>query len=84
MEAFDPEFIRKLVKEGRSYQNISDMLKEMHPDTRGLSERSVRRYCNENGISYRSGLNQEELTEAVSRAVSEVSEVLWWLTVIDE
>lgn len=67
------ELISSFVKEGKSYKYISEVLRHSHPNCRGLSERSVRRYCNEHHIRFRSGLNEEELTGAVCQAVSEVS-----------
>ena len=70
MERFDSDLIRRLVSEGKSYNYISNILKEIAPDTRGLSERSIRRFYNINDIRYRSG--QQELKEAVSEATMEV------------
>ena len=45
----------------------------MFPGLRGLSERSVRRFCTDRGISRRCSLTKEELERCVSDAVSEVS-----------
>ena len=38
------------INDGLPYDEISDMLKMRHPDIRGLSSMSVRRFCSMNKI----------------------------------
>ena len=71
MENIPTEHIAQLVlNEGRSNAQISEILQRLYPNQRGLSERSVRRFCCENGISRRSGLNDDTLQEVVNKVSS--------------
>ena len=45
MDEVDEDFVRKRVEEGNSHAVISEELQTMFPGLRGLSERSVRRFC---------------------------------------
>ena len=69
----DEHFVRKRVEECNSHAVISEELQTMLPVLRGLSERSVRRFCTDRGISRRCSLTKEELERCVCAAVSEVS-----------
>ncbi|XP_062511305.1 uncharacterized protein LOC134187203 [Corticium candelabrum] len=71
MDGVDEDFVRKRVEEGNSHAVISEELQTMFPGLRGLSERSVRRFCTDRGISRRCSLTKEELERCVSDAVSE-------------
>ena len=53
--------IATLVREGCTYFEVSSLLISRHPGVRGLSERSIRRFCSKNGIRYRSGLTDARL-----------------------
>ena len=46
----DEDFVRDLVKRGVTYLTVAIYYKELYPNVRGISERSVRRYCNAHGI----------------------------------
>ena len=46
----DEAFVRNLVTRGVSHGEISDIYRSQYPHMRGLTERSVRRYCNERSI----------------------------------
>ena len=46
----DEAFVRNLVTRGVSHGEISDIYCSQYPHVRGLTERSVRRYCNERSI----------------------------------
>ena len=64
---------QKVVVERKSYQVVSLELREAYPRiSRGLSSRSVRRYCSENGIHGTSRLTDTELDRLVSSSVSMV------------
>ena len=73
MDEVDEDFVRKRVEEGNSHAVISEELQTMFPGLWGPSERSVRRFCTDRGISRRCSLTKEELERCVSDAVSEVS-----------
>ena len=47
----DVEEIRGMIQRGLSHLQISGHLKELYPDQRGISERSVRKYCKRNRIT---------------------------------
>ncbi|XP_062506210.1 uncharacterized protein LOC134196937 [Corticium candelabrum] len=72
MDEVDEDFVRKRVEEGNSHAVISEELQTMFPGLRGLSERSVRRFCTDRGLGRRCSLTKEELERRVSDAVSEV------------
>ncbi len=62
--------IRLLVEAGISHMEISRYIMNMNPGVRrGLSERSVRRFCSELDIHYRSRLNTYQLDEVVRDAI---------------
>ena len=70
MEAVDKEMVEQWVKEGHSYEWISDALTAMYPAIeRGLSARSVRRYCCKYNIKR---LTDDQLDEVVQESVHEV------------
>ena len=45
MESNDKEMVAELRKKGYTYKKISETLLSMHPNMKGLSERSVQRFC---------------------------------------
>ena len=64
------EELQRYVDEGKSYETISALLKQKYPSIgRGLSARSVRRFCVSNNISKKKG---PELDMIVAQSVSEV------------
>ena len=65
---FADAFIRDSVKQPY-LQEIAAELQHRFPTTTGLSVRSVRRYCNNNGICRSSRLTSSEVDDAVERAV---------------
>ena len=64
--------IRQLVSSGTTYKRISELLQESNPGVGGLFERSVRRFCQRKGISYRSHLGDQEVDQVVQNAIQEV------------
>ena len=56
----------------KTHQKISNILKERHPDMRGLSAMNVRRFCNENGIRTRTTLDDSEIEKEVTKSITEV------------
>lgn len=75
MENVSKDFVMKLVQEGKSHEEISEILKATYPSiVRGLSVRSVRRFCSTNDIHR---CKDSTLDEIVEECVSEVSAGLW-------
>ena len=64
--------IRQLVSTGTTYKRISELLQEASPGASGLSERSVRRFCQRNGIAYRSHLDDHGVDQVIQSAIQEV------------
>ena len=62
------EFVRRMVEvEKKTHKEISIILKQVHPDVVGLSERTVRRFCARNNIHSRNrNLSREDLDAVVS------------------
>ena len=56
----------------KTHQEISNILKERHPDMRGLSAMNVRGFCNENGIRTRTTLDDSEIEKEVTKSITEV------------
>lgn len=71
-ERVDEEYIRYLILErNESHGDISRALRDIFPDVRGLSRRSIRRYCSERGI--RKYISNDELLKLVGDQISQVS-----------
>ena len=64
------DLIKQCREDGKSYAEISRLLKSLYPGKRGLEERTVRRFCNNRNI--RGCLSNEELDRRVEAAVREV------------
>ena len=65
--------ISKRVKEERkSHKQISVELKGLYPGVRGLSIRSVRRFCEKHDIHATSLLTNENLDRVVSSSIAKV------------
>ena len=60
----------------KSYESVSNELKSLNPNTKGLSVRSVRRYCEENDIHGTSRLTDTQLDCIVGESVSQVQLIL--------
>ena len=71
MELYEDE-IRRMVGCGWTHEEISQYLVAEMPFFRGLSSRSVRRFCLSRGIHYRSRLNASSLDRIVHLRVSQV------------
>jgi len=66
------EELSRLVKSGKTYAEISKILTDRYPSSRGFSQRSVRRFCHDNKIDKKSLLGKEKLDSAVREEVLEV------------
>lgn len=65
----DVSVVTEWRKKGMTYKEISQELQDASPHTKGFSERSVRRFCKENGIEK---MNDIEVDGIVEEAVKEV------------
>lgn len=66
-------YIRGMVESGhKTHEEISKILQDQYPAMRGLSSRSVKRYCHTHNIHATSRLSKPELTRVVATAVSQV------------
>lgn len=63
---------KRVKEERRSHKQISVELKGLYPGVRGLSIRSVRRFCEKHDIHVMSLLTNEELDRVVSSSVAKV------------
>lgn len=72
MERLVENFVRALIVEGRwTHKQVSNLLKK-YPDRRGLSEVSVRRYCEVRHIHKTSRLTDDQLDVVVNNALCQV------------
>ena len=69
IEAFMRQMI---VVERRSYEYVSQKLRQTHPTAIGVSARSICRYCADSGIQRTSRLSDHQLDEAVEASISKV------------
>lgn len=80
MEKFEKEFIESLFEEGKTYEEVSCFLKNTYPDQRGLSVRSLKRYCAKHNISRR--IPQSHVDNIVAEAVEEVNKLIFHMKYI--
>lgn len=79
IESLDCEdFIRERVKNKGTYKHIASDLQQIFGPSRGLSERSVRRFCSLKGIHYASRLSASEVNEVVENDVAQVSNIYYY------
>lgn len=64
------EYLSQLLNDKKSHKEISDIFKSMYPGVRGLSERSVKRFCSKHNMTSRK--SQEEINRLTASAVREV------------
>ena len=63
----DEEFVQFLVRTGRTHEEIAQYYQNLYPLHRGLSARSIRRYCLSRNITR---ITDEELNEVVRHFVN--------------
>ena len=72
LDAVNVDFVRDLVTQGKTHSQVSLLLQEAYPGKRGLSSRSVRRFCLKNGIHAQNRLSNEELEHYTKEVVARV------------
>ena len=73
MDVLTVDFVRDLVvTQGKTHSQVSLLLQEAYPGKRGLSSRSVRRFCLKNGIHAQNRLSNEELEHYTKQVVARV------------
>ena len=76
MESVDENLVIDLIENQKlSYEQANSALKERFPGVRGLSSRSIRRFCSKRRISSR--VTTEKVTEMVMEASSKVISTFW-------
>ena len=69
------DFIKKkVIIERKSYKLVSEELRVVDPSMRGLTSRSIRRFCTEHGIYATSRLTNSHLDRVVATSVAKVGE----------
>ena len=79
MDQISAEFIIELFKKNKTYEDISDILRQRFPGSKGFSTASIEPFCKKNCISRL--VSKEYLGEIVSKAVDEVT-LLLFLTLL--
>ena len=73
MDDVSVEYVKDLVvTQQKTHSEVSLLLKEAYPDRRGLSSRSVRRFCLKNGIQAQNRLSNDELEQCTKEVVARV------------
>ena len=65
--------MKKIVEDNLTYEELSIILKQMFPNNKGLSVRSLQRYCSSENIHRTSRLNDLDLNDVVLTSVLQVS-----------
>ena len=72
IEGLKDDMYRKVVSERKAYNQISRELQHCYPSVRGISARSVRRYCSINGIKRTSRIADHEIERVVATNIAKV------------
>ena len=67
------DYICQRIQSGATHSRISIELQQLYPGIRGLSSRSVRRFCSERGIHYSSGFTNSQVENLVEQSVAQVT-----------
>ena len=77
IEGLKDDMYRKVVSERKAYDQISRELQHCYPSVRGISARSVRRYCSINGIKRTSRMADHEIERVVATNIAEVRTITY-------
>lgn len=72
LEALEGEIRWRIAHLGETFQTVSEYLQSIFPGVRGISTRSIRRFCHSRDIHYRSRLSTVELERLVQHTVTRV------------
>ena len=72
----DVEEVKELVQKGKTYVQISDILKSKNSNERGISPRLVRTFCCANRIDKNNLFGKDALDLMVEREVSQVCKAI--------
>ena len=72
----DVKEVKELVQKGKTYVQISDILKSKNSNERGISPRSVRTFCCANRIDKNNLFGKDALDLMVEREVSQVCKAI--------
>ena len=75
-DVIDKEEVKELVQKGKTYVQISDILKSKNSNERGISPRSVRTFCCANRIDKKNLFGKDALDLMVEREVSQVCKAI--------
>ena len=64
--------VKEFIEKGMTYQEISDHYRQIYPCTRGLSARTIQRFCRSNDINPNCTLSQKEKEVIVCNTIAEV------------
>ena len=65
--------MESLLRQGMTYEQISEGLRIEHPASKGLSSMSIRIFCKKNNFGRNCKLNKEEIVKEVFQCTSEVN-----------
>jgi len=72
------DYIIKLIQDDKkTLREVRQVLEQVFPGTRGISERSVRRFCAKHDIHSTDQISSKDLDSVVSSAVAEVSSLCY-------
>ena len=79
LEIFKDEIANAIQSERYTILQVVAYLTERHGHMKGFSERTLRKYCNENGIraSSKAYVADDVLVEAVEEAIEQVRHVMY-------
>ena len=71
MENVERSLIERFFEEGKTYEQIKNILQDFYPGERGFSVISIKRYCRKHNLSPRT--DEKYIDEIVAEAVDEVN-----------
>jgi len=74
LDFINVHYLRSLIEiDKKSFDEISTILKNLHPDEKGLSVRNLKRFCAEHDIRHRQGASDEVVRELISQSIKQVN-----------
>lgn len=72
LQELQPYVKRRITEDGVTHCELSEELKAVYPNAKGMSERNIRRFCEKNQIHRTSRLSDTAVQQAVVAAISMV------------